>query len=604
MDDKRRNTILRFGLVFLMVVVGFLAVMGKIIVIQTVERDQWLKIAEGQVKTNQPIPATRGNILDCKGRLMASSLPKYAVKFDPRVEALHLGGDTLFYHNIDSIAFGFSQILGDKTQEEYKKIFTRIFKENKKIRRVTMTKVNYMQKKELMKLPLIRRGIYKSGISFEDIHERIQPFTPLASRTIGSIYGGSGEGITGLEKRFNKELQGIDGIATRQRIGGRWENVPVVEAVDGMDIVMTIDADIQDIVENTLRHRLERVDGEWGCCILMETHSGKIRAIANLSKTSDGGYVESENNAVKRWEPGSTFKTIALMAALDDGKIDIDDTISVTKESWKYRGLKHTDAHPRDTVYTVRSAMAASSNIALAKIITRGYEGSAHKFVRRMEKMGLKDSIYCEIPGAERVLINVPKDSATLSKMSYGYSVELSPLQVLMFYNAIANDGKMIRPYMVSHIEQNGEIVKSFSTETINSSICKSSTLKDIREALHDVVWDNHLGTASVRMWDGHIADYKAQSQLVHIAGKTGTAQINTGKGYQKRAHRITFVGYFPEEDPQYTCICTISHPKNFGYDAGYDCGGAVRQIAEKVIAQQGRYVITPEGEVKLRIEN
>lgn len=604
MEDKRRNTILRFAIVFIIVVLGFLAVMAKIIVIQTVERDQWLKIAEGQVKTNQPIPATRGNILDCKGRLMASSLPKYAVKFDPRVEALHLGGDTLFHQNIDSIAIGFSRILGDKTAEEYKKIFTQIFKENKKIRRVTGAKVSYTQKKELSQLPLIRRGVYKSGITFEDIHERIQPFQPLASRTLGSIYGESGEGITGLEKRFNKELKGEDGLATRQRIGGRWENVTVVEAIDGMDVITTLDADIQDIVESSLRNRLERVDGEWGCCILMETHSGKIRAMANLSKSSEGKYIESENNAVKRWEPGSTFKTISLMAALDDGKIDIDDTIRVTKESWKYKGLTHTDAHPRDTVYTVRSALAVSSNIALAKIITRGYEGSAHKFVRRMQKMGLLDSIYCEVPGAERVLIPIPKDTATLSKMSYGYSVELSPLQVMMFYNAIANDGKMIRPYLVDRIEQNGEVVKRFSTETINGSICKSSTLKDLRGALHDVVWDNHLGTASVRMWNGHIADYKAQSELVHIAGKTGTAQINTGKGYQKRAHRITFVGYFPEEDPQYTCICTIHYPKNFGYDAGYDCGGAVRQIAEKVIAQQGRYVITPEGEVKLKIEN
>lgn len=603
MSEKQRNTTLRFAIVFGIIVIGFLVVMIKIIAIQTIEREQWMRIAESQVKTNQPIAATRGNILDCKGRLMASSLPKYTVRFDPRVEALHQGGDTLFYRNIDSIAEGFSRIIGDRSADEYKRAFIKVFRENKKIRRI-VTKVSYTQRKELMQLPLIRRGVYKSGITFEDIHERIQPFTPLASRTIGSIYGESGRGITGLEKRFDSELSGKNGLSTRQRIGGRWENVTVVEAEDGMDVVMTIDADIQDIVETTLKNRMESIGGEWGCCILMETKSGKIRAIANLTAGSNGNFYEGENNAVKRFEPGSTFKTIALIAALDDGKVDIEDTIRVTKDSWKYKGLTHTDAHPRDTVYNVRSALAASSNIALAKIITHSYEGSAHKFVRRIEKMGLLDSLYCEVPGAEKVLIPVPKDTATLSKMSYGYSVELSPIQTLMFYNAIANDGKMIRPYMVERIEQNGEVVKRFGTETINSSICKSSTLKDIRSALHEVVWDNHLGTASVRWWNGHIADYKAQSELVHIAGKTGTAQIRTNRGYQSRAHRISFVGYFPEEDPQYTCICMINHPTTYGYDAGYDCGGVVRQIAEKVIAKEGHYVISPEGQIELKIEN
>lgn len=604
MSEKQRNTILRFAVVFLVVAVGFLAVISKIIVIQTVERDQWMQIEKNQVKTNQAIRATRGNILDCEGRLLASSLPQYTAKMDPRVEALHLGGDTLFYRNLDSIASGFSRIVGDKTPDEYRRIFLAIFKENKKIRTITKTHISYPQKKALQQLPLIRRGIYKSGISFEDLHKRVKPFGSLASRTIGGIYAESGLGNSGLEMRFDKELRGIDGVSTRQRIGGRWESVPVIDATDGMDVVTTINADIQDIAESALRDRLERTGGDWGCCVLMETKSGKIRAIVNLDRTDNGAYYERTNHAVSRVEPGSTFKTIALMAAMDDGKVSLYDTIPVTKESWKYLTVTHTDAHPKDTVYTVKSALAVSSNIALAKIITRGYEGSARKFVRRIEKMGLKDSVYCEIPGADKVRIDIPNDSVTLSKMSYGYSVELSPMQIMMFYNAIANDGKMIRPYLVERIEQNGEVVKSFSTETIQSSICKSSTLRDLRLALHDVVWDNHLGTASVRMWDGHIASYKAQSELVHIAGKTGTAQMRIGGSYQKRAHRISFVGYFPEEDPQYTCICMIEHPTAFGYDAGYDCGGVVRQIAEQVVAQEGRYIISPTGEMELKIVN
>jgi len=319
----------------------------------------------------------------------------------------------------------------------------------------------------------------------------------------------------------------------------------------------------------------------------METQTGYIRAIANIDRTEEGQYQEAQNHAVQRVDPGSTFKTIALVAALDDGKINIDDTVSVSSKPWRYFSVQHTDAHPMDTVLTVRSALAVSSNIALAKLITRSYEGSAKKFVRRIEKMGLMDSVYCEVPGAEKVRIDVPRDTVTLSKMSYGYSVELSPMQILMFYNAIANNGRMMRPMLVKAIQQDGETERSFRPEVVKSSICSSRTIRDIQSALHDVVWDSHLGTASVNKWKGR----KAQSDLVSIAGKTGTAQLYMrGHGYSGRHHRITFVGYFPEENPRYTCICMMEDPQ-YPYDAGMDCGSTVRVIAEKTMAYTGCYV-------------
>ena len=353
-----------------------------------------------------------------------------------------------------------------------------------------------------------------------------------------------------------------------------------------MDVVTTIDAILQDLVENALMNKMVQRDARWGCCILMETQTGFIRAIANLDRSEEGNYYEAQNHAVQRVEPGSTFKTIALVAALDDGKIKIDDTVSVSRQPWVYmRTSKHTDAHPMDTILTVRSALAVSSNIALAKLITRSYEGSARKFVRRIEKMGLLDSVYCEIPGADKARIDVPKDTVTLSKMSYGYSVELSPMQILMFYNAIANNGRMVRPMIVTSIQRNGEDVKRFKPETVKSSICSNSTLRDIKSALHDVVWDSHLGTASVNPWKQR----KAQSDLVSIAGKTGTAQLLQNGRYMKK-HRITFVGYFPEENPRYTCICMIEEPQGL-YDAGMDCGSTVRMIAEKTMAYTGCYV-------------
>ena len=594
MSDEQRNTVWRFAIIFIIILLGFGAVLGKIIYIQTVERDNWLKVAEKQVPTNKPIAASRGNILDCNGRLLASSMPQYYVYMDTRVPALHENNGALFTANIDTLALDFANIVGDKSQADYKARIVNAYRRGEKRLKVCDHRINYLQRQELEKNMLIKKGKYKSGIFFEDQHRRIKPYGILASRTIGGIYGEGGGGNSGLEKRFDKELRGIDGMSSIQKIGGRYESVTIEEAQDGLDVMTTIDANLQDIVENALLTKTAERQAQWGCCILMETQTGAIRAIANIDRGEDGKYYEAQNHAVQRVEPGSTFKTIALTAALDDGKIGINDTVSVTRHSWKYFTVQHTDAHPMDTVLTVRSALAVSSNIALAKLITRSYEGSAKKFVRRIEKMGLMDSVYCEIPGADKVRIDVPKDTVTLSKMSYGYSVELSPIQLLMFYNAIANDGRMVRPMLVSSIQQNGEIVKSFHPEVVKSSICGNRTLRDIQSALHDVVWDDHLGTAAKKQWSK-----KAQSNLVSIAGKTGTAQLFVrGHGYSARRHRITFVGYFPEENPRYTCICMIEDPQ-YPYDAGMDCGSTVRVIAEKTMAYTGCY-LSEDGDMRL----
>jgi cell division protein FtsI (penicillin-binding protein 3) len=587
MSDEQRNTVWRFAIIFIIILIGFGAVLGKIIYIQTVERDEWLKVAEKQVPTNKPIAATRGNILDCEGHLLASSMPQYYIYMDTRVPALREKNGQLFADHIDSLSADLSRIVGDYSPSEYKHRITQAYRTKEKRLKVCDHRVNYLQRRELEQNRLIKKGKYKSGIFFEDQHRRIKPYGILASRTIGGIYGDGGGGNSGLEKRFDKELRGVDGMSSIQRIGGRNESVTIEEAKDGLDVVTTIDANLQDIVENALLAKTAERNAKWGCCILMETQTGYIRAIANIDRSEeDGQYYESQNHAVQRVEPGSTFKTIALTAALDDGKIDIDDTVSVTRQSWQYFSVKHTDAHPMDTVLTVRSALAVSSNIALAKLITRSYEGSARKFVRRIEKMGLLDSLYCEIPGAANARIDVPRDTVTLSKMSYGYSVELSPMQLLMFYNAIANKGRMMRPMLVTAIQQNGENVKTYKPEVVKSSICSGKTLRDIQGALHDVVWDDHLGTAAARPWSR-----KAQSNLVKIAGKTGTAQLMVpGRGYSGKHHRMTFVGYFPEENPRYTCICMIEDP-HYPYDAGMDCGSTVRVIAEKTMAYTGCYV-------------
>ncbi len=600
MHDNITHTIIRFAIVFVIISLGFVCVLGKIIVLQTKERSRWEQVVDRQRKKNQEILPLRGAILDDSDNALASSVPQYTVYMDTRVEALHLGGDTLFHKYVDSIAIGLSRILGDRSPREYREVMTRAFyaKRNRdRYVRIYPQSINYLQRKQIKQLPLVCRGEYKSGFHFEERHRRNRPFGSFGQRTVGSIYGESGHGNAGLEKSFDAYLCGTPGVATIQRVAGHNEHVPVKEAVEGKDIRTTLNVNLMDICESALRNRLEHTKADWGCCILMETRSGQIKAISNLDRDTAGRYTEKFNHAVTRVEPGSTFKTIALLAALDDGKINLEDTFRVYRKGWDYLNAHHTDSHPRDTVYTVRSALAVSSNIALAKIITDSYEKKASKFVDKLRKMGVCDSLYSEIPGAQSPRIDIPNDGVTLSRMAYGYSVELTPMQILAFYNAIANDGKMIRPYLVSDILEHGRAVKHFETETVKSSLCSRSSLRDIRLALHDVVWDNHLGTASVSPW----GQKKAQSDLVHIAGKTGTAQLFYNGRYHRDAHRITFVGFFPEENPQYTCLCMMEHPRG-AYDAGMDCGIVVRQIAEKTMVYAGYYRIK-DGELIYEIK-
>lgn len=590
MSENIRNTILRFAAVFVVIMLLFLVVWCRIIKIQTVERAEWLNKVANRENNEKPLSAIRGNIYDCEGRLLASSVPQYHIYMDGRVEALHKNNGELLFAYVDSMAAGLSRIIGDQTPEEYRARMLKAYRGNKgkgSIVKLSNARVSYTQYKEIKQVPLIARGVYKSGVYAENLNLRVKPFNSLSSRTIGTLAVKDGQAKTGIEKRFDSYLRGKDGIQSRERVAGTWQYVPKKEAVNGSDVYTTLDANLIDICEEPLRSKLHALQADWGCVVLMEVKTGEIKAMCNLTRAGDGEYYESANHAVTRMEPGSTFKTISLMAALDDRKITMDDSIKVDSLGWKYYSSTHTDAHPRNTTYSIRQALAVSSNIALAKIVTTGYDGSSKKFVRKLKNMGLCDSVDYIIPGAQQALIQAPEnDTVTISKMAYGYSVELSPLQILMFYNGIANDGKMIAPLLVKEVRKDNKTIEMYENRIVKNSLCNHETLEGIRQCLHDVVWDDKYGTASVTPWRTR----KAKSDLVAIAGKTGTAQIRD-KGYSNRRHRMSFVGYFPEDKPAYSCICVIHGPKG-AYDSGMDCGGVVRVIAEKTMAYMGEYVI------------
>ena len=594
MQNNQRNTVWRFAIIFVFILLGFIAVLGKIFYIQTVERDKWLQLAEKQAPVLDTVKGSRGNILDCNGNLLATSMPQYLIVMDASVPALHKKEGELFNKYIDSLAIDIAAVTGRRTADEYKRIITNAYNK-KQVRLVVDTIcINYLQREQLKQNSLIKKGQFTSGFTFEEYYSRIKPYGILANRTIGSITGAKGEAEYGLEMQFDKELKGVSGINKVQRIGNRKEYITVKEPQDGMDIVTTIDANLQDIVETALIEKTAEKNAKWGCCILMETQTGYIRAIANVDRVSEGVYAEKLNHGVTRIEPGSTFKTISLMAMMNDGLTNLKDTVTLDGKKWVYFGLEHTDVHGLNEQINMRTALAVSSNIAFAKKVTDKYKGSAHKFVKSIDKLGVRDSVYIELPGCQLPYIFPPKnDTATISSMAYGYSVEVTPMTLVMFYNAIANNGCMMRPMIVTALQKDGKNVKTFQPEVLKASICSPEVLTEVKKALHDVVWDDKYGTASV-----YNGVRKAQSDLVSIAGKTGTAQLIIDKQHNKNHHRMTFVGYFPEDNPQYTCLCMIEDPHR-PYDAGMDCGSTVRKIAEKTMAYTGCYVYR-NGEKKL----
>jgi len=379
---------------------------------------------------------------------------------------------------------------------------------------------------------------------------------------------------------------GTPGISTREKVANSYMNTVQVEPIDGMDVTTTIDVDLQDIAEKALMDGVKKFDAAVGYVILMEVHTGEVKAIVNLQRNDDGTYTENKNGAVSDMaEPGSTFKVASLMAAIDEGKVKITDTVNTYNGLFKFGTRTMTDHNANHGGYhkiTVAQAIYGSSNIGISRAIVKAYGHNQAAFVNKLYSMKLNERMNIEIPGAASPQIKHPNDkthewsNTTLAWMSVGYETQIPPIYTLAFYNSIANDGKLIRPFFVKSISHNGQIVKEFTTEVINPSICKPSTLRDIRSTLLGVVEDK-LGTAQC-----------VKSKYVRIAGKSGTAQISQGKGGYKTGgtkHQVAFCGYFPYEKPLYTCICVMRQP-GIGYPSGGTMTGSVfKNIAERVMA-------------------
>lgn len=580
MPVKKKSVLNRY-----MVVVAFVFILAIAILLRAshtifVEGELWRNYGAGLKKTDIIVKPERGNIYSSDNQLMASSIPQYYVYMDMKANGMVL--DSLRNH-IDELSKALANKTGERTAAGYKDYILRNYGKTTELL-LTRTRVSYPDFKEISQFPFLKLGW---NLSYKRIMQRQKPFGSLASRTIGDIYGDEEKGgKNGLELAFDSLLIGKPGKTTRMRVRGRWEHVNEIDPEPGMDIVSTIDIGLQDIAEKALVDKLKEIDAQSGVVILMEVKSGKVRACVNMDRIREGVYGEVKNRAVAdEGEPGSTFKVASMIVALEDKVVSPNDTIDTGNGIYNFYGSKMTDHNAHRGGYhkiTAAQSIWYSSNIGVSRIINQNYKDKPEKYVDGLYKIGLNKAMGIEIPGAGKPKIRYPnKDnwySTALPWMSIGYEVNIPPIYTLAFFNAIANNGKMIRPYFIESIKKNGEIVNSFDSETINSSICSKETLRLIQEMLVNVV---DSGTAK-----------PVKSDFVRIAGKTGTAQISQGAaGYTSggKRHQITFCGYFPVEKPAYTCICVIREPRRGIVSGGGMPGVVVRSIAEQTYARSLR---------------
>jgi cell division protein FtsI (penicillin-binding protein 3) len=580
MSDNKKVIVRRLIGIYLGALVMALLIIGRIIYLQFIKGEDLRKKAEDLTMKYVSIEPYRGDIYSDDGkRLLSTSVPFYEIRMDLKSSGMQ---DRIFNAGIDSLSYCLSGMFRDMPKSEYKRKLTAARRNGERYYLIAK-KVNHDQLQEMKRFPIFRLGRYKGGFIVIQKNRRIRPHQMLAARTIGYLNEEETGNIVGIEGAYNDYLKGITGVRLMQKTAGNiW--IPVsdrneVEPENGFNLVTTIDIDIQDVAENALMKQLRLYNAHHGCAVLMEVETGEVKAIVNLQRTADGDYEEAYNYAIaESTEPGSTFKLMSLIAAIEDGYVEPEDTVDTGKGSTRYYDKVIKDTHEEGYGrITVQRAFEVSSNVGISRIIYKYYKDDPEKFIDRLYRMHLNEPLHIDIKGEGIPHIQNPKDKLwsgiSLPMISHGYEVRLTPLHVLTFYNAIANDGKMVKPIFVRKITNYGRVVRSFSPEVIDPSICSRGTLKKVQKMLEGVV---DSGTAM-----------NLRNENFRIAGKTGTAQIANEKyGYKvnaKISYQASFVGYFPADQPEYSCIVVVNSPSSSVYYGNVVAGPVFREIANKV---------------------
>ena len=578
MTDKK-NILWKIYLVFIGLSVLGLTVAFKIVRIQT--SDEYTEIkekSEGIQVSVRAIPAKRGTIYTSKGKILAIDDPIYDLHWDAKTV-----DDELFQKEVDSLSLMMAKVVGGKTKAQYKQYFVNAKEQGK---RYLWVKKRASKKifNQIRRFPIFREKPNVGGLIKDKIENRRLQQGLLAARTVG--YSKDGRSI-GIENWYDDYLKAIEGKREMKKSGKHW--IPVNDEYlkrpeNGKDVYTAIDINIQDVAENELLKQLESQKAARGVAIVMEVETGYVKAIANLQRRKNGSYGESYNHAVgSRTEPGSTFKLASLLVGLEDGAFDIDDMVDTEDGTHKFYDRTMRDSRVGGYgVVPVKEAFAHSSNVAISKLIFYNYKQNPQKFIDGLKKLGLDKLTGIEINGEREGNIKNAGENGwsgvTLPWMSIGYETELTPIQILTLYNAVANNGKMMKPQLVKEIRKGEKIVKSFSPTTLNPRICSKSTIRKAKECMELVV---ESGTGK-----------KLKSAQFKIAGKTGTTQIAKNGSYNKDgqvSYSASFAGYFPADKPKYSCIVVISAPNKGIYGAQVS-GTVFKKIADKVYNSELEY--------------
>jgi cell division protein FtsI (penicillin-binding protein 3) len=579
--DVKRDILWRVYLSFLGVVLLSFIVLGRAVYIQRVQGSYWRSMSDSMHQRFVELDAERGTIYSEDGEMLSTSVPYFDIYMDFGADGLREKNGKRFKENIDSFSIALTKFFNDKPSSEYKKELKKAYAE--KDRYYLLHKaLTFEQYKQFRSFPLVRLGRNKSGIIAEVQSKRLNPFGMLAKRTIGLARDNAQN--VGLERTYDEMLKGTTGKRLVRFIAGG-AAIPVegyeIEPENGKDILTTIDIQMQDIVESALMKMMVQSEAQYGACIVMETKTGKIKAIANLGRDKNGNYNESLNYALQATEPGSTIKLATLLAVLDHGSSKINDLVSVGTTGNAYVGVRNVNDAERapKPVLTLRECFAHSSNVGMSMVAYKAFANEPDIYKNYLQKFHLDKKTGIDLlgEGAPR-LPKLKRNKEGLHAMitaSFGYAIQVSPLQTLMLYNAIANNGKMMKPYLVSSIKSNGITVKEFSPTVLDEQICKPKVIQDAKLCMEAVATE---GTAKDVFKDFPFT----------VAGKTGTAHVADGTyNYYDGVYQASFVGYFPANQPEYSCIVVIKTKPHAALHYGGQLSAPVfREIATKLYAQ------------------
>jgi len=568
-----------------MVVVG-LTIFGKAVYIQQVEGSYWRGMSDSLHQRIVELDAERGTIYSEDGNMLSTSIPQFDIYVDFMADGLREKNGKRFKDNLDSLSYTLSTLFGDKSTAEYKQLLRNGYREKERYF-LLRKKLSFKDYQQLKTFPLVRLGKNKSGFIADKKIIRLNPYKMLAYRTIGLLRDNN---KVGLEVTYDSQLTGTAGKRLVRYIAGG-VSVPVddfeVEPENGKDIKTTLDVSIQDITEAALLRMMQQNEAEHGCAIVMEVKTGKIKAIANLGRQPNGDYFENYNYAITPSEPGSTFKLATMLALLEDKKVRLTSNINLQGGMWKIYGRTVFDSekHGLNNV-TVKQAFEHSSNVGMAKLAYLHYASNPNRFINHLHALRMDTLTGIDLKGEMRPVIYRPGNrhwsKTTLPWMAFGYNLLVTPLQTLMLYNAVANNGVMMKPYLVNDISQDGIVLKAFKPQVMVDSICTAATLQSLRDCLEGVMT---IGTGIT-----------LKSNTYKIAGKTGTALVANGsRGYADKIYQSSFAGYFPANDPRYSVIVVIKNKPHAAMFYGAAVAGPVfKEIADHVYAlkaeQTGRY--------------